>query len=692
MTMKCKPVSLVGMLMIISFTETSAFQPCRPSQLVFIGSGASHRRRKNSCAIISSSVPTTSALMSSRFDEFDDFDEFDSLDEWDDRDEQQQYDNSWDEPIDNRAAQFPPPPPYDRPPYSSNLRSYSSNLRNNIASSPSPYENSDWTKSSRYGNRNVNFNSRSNRNVNTFIRSANDPYKLNSGYGRETYRNSAPRPDYEVNYQSQYKGYPSRTTYSQDDNYAGRRRWEDSNSVRFKKKMYRDYDDVDNDPNSSRGRGGAERFNNSNNNNAMNGNNNGRNSYDFTSPRPPQYRDYDDPSDAPNRSYRQDSDGRNNGLPPPPQYRDYDDVNTEPNRSYRDDNVGSSSRFPPPPPQYRDYDDVNSAPSRSYRKEGPGNSSDSSWKTNSNNKNNNKFPPRRPPTKNNKFPPRRPPRPQSIPNNFASPQSNRSDSPTNNFPPGVGGMGYTPPSEYIPQNNREPRAKSTWSNSFREDPMSSSTKNPNYSQQYNTFNDRNPSNDRNNFRSPSTNNNPPPPPQSRYQYNDDMRYQYDVNRRETYSDGPQTQYSFPNGDVLRKERLNTLQPTGFNSIFSDMVRPFQQMFQSANQSLKSSDMLKEARLRIMDNEVVGAKLGRPLQVSTPFSQSSSMSSVNGKKASKVRARFQIGGPYGTGVATMDSVDGEIRSLVVDINGSTVRVGPRQRGKKKNVVEAEILEE
>lgn len=219
---------------------------------------------------------------------------------------------------------------------------------------------------------------------------------------------------------------------------------------------------------------------------------------------------------------------------------------------------------------------------------------------------------------------------------------------------------------------------------------SSTDKNPNYSP-YNTFNDRNPSNERDNFRSQSTNNNPPPP-QSQYQYNDNKRYQYDVDRREAYIDGPQTEYNFPNGDVIRKERLNTLQPTGFNSIFSDMVRPFQQMFQSANQSLKYSDMLKEARLRIMDNDVVGAKLGRPLQVSTPFSQSSSLSSVNGKKASKVRARFQIGGPYGTGVATMDSVDGEIRSLVVDINGSTLRVGPRQRGKKKNVVEAEILEE
>eukprot|EP00984_Skeletonema_dohrnii_P033416 scaffold29944_cov94-Skeletonema_dohrnii-CCMP3373.AAC.1 len=34
---------------------------------------------------------------------------------------------------------------------------------------------------------------------------------------------------------------------------------------------------------------------------------------------------------------------------------------------------------------------------------------------------------------------------------------------------------------------------------------------------------------------------------------------------------------------------------------------------------------------------------------------------------------------------MDSVDGDIRSLVVDINGSIVRVGPRQKGgrKKKN---------
>ena len=378
-------------------------------------------------------------------------------------------------------------------------------------------------------------------------------------------------------------------------------------------------------------------------------------------------------------------------MPPPPQYRDYDDINTEPNRSYRDDdtnnNVGPrNNNFPPPPRPEEEQ----------YRRDEP---------EKNNGSNSNKFPPPRSSSKKfNKFPPRPrqpPPSPQSIPNNFASPQSNRSDSPTSNFPPGVGSRGYNPPSEYNPQNNnRGPKASSSWSNSFRENPPPrNSSPPPNNYSPYNTFNDRNPSNDRVNPRSPYSN---PQYNNDNFNDNDNKKYQYDVNRREKYIDndlrnrGGQTQYNFPNGEVIRKERLNTLKPTGFNSIFTDMFRPFQQMVKSAEQSLKSSDMLKEARLRILDSDVVVSKLGEPLQVSTPFSQSSSMSSVNGKKAEKVRARFQVGGSYGgTGVATMDSVDGEIRSLVVDVNGSTVRVGPRQKGgrrRKKVVVEAEILDE
>jgi hypothetical protein len=73
--------------------------------------------------------------------------------------------------------------------------------------------------------------------------------------------------------------------------------------------------------------------------------------------------------------------------------------------------------------------------------------------------------------------------------------------------------------------------------------------------------------------------------------------------------------------------------------------------------------------------------------------------IENKASTKVRARFQVGGPYGTGVATMDSIDGMIRSLVVDVNGVTVRIGPRQKkndsrngNRRKNVVEAEILDD
>lgn len=596
-----------------------------------------------------SAKATSAHALRSSFNDFDDLDRWDDVgDDWIDDEQQQQlqynnFDSQWDG---TGAAQFPTPPPR---PY------FSSNLRNNIASTtPSPYDNPSWTKSSRYGNRNVNFNSRSNR-VNTFDRNMEDnPYDKyipgGPNYGRETYRNSSPDANNEYNsnnyYQSQYKGYPSRTTYTQDDNYATRRRFEDANTNsspnRLSKKLYRDYD-YDDDPN--RSRGGSYRDNEKRFNDSRNISNNNF----FPTSRPPQYRDYDDVNYAPSRSYRDDK--------------------VRPNNS-NGNNINRNNNMFPPRPQYRDYDDPSDfAPSRSYRRE----NQDGRDIINRNN-NGKKFPP---------SPPRRSPQP-TIPNNFASPRSNRSDSPSQIFPPGVGSMGYNPPSEYIPQSNDKnrgppPRTAST-SSTFR-------------------------------GKSLSPNDNFPPPipqPQSRYNnnnnnFNDNMKYQYDVNRREKYIDDElirsQTQYNFPNGDVIRKERIDTLRPIGFNSIFSDIFSPFQQMLSSAAQSLNSSDMLKEARLRILDNDVVLSKLGEPIQVSTPFSQSSSMSNMNGQKASKVRARFQVAGPYGTGVATMDSIDGEIRSLVVDLNGSTVRIGPRQQGdgvggrrKKKNVVEAEILDE
>eukprot|EP00985_Skeletonema_marinoi_P028766 scaffold25978_cov66-Skeletonema_marinoi.AAC.1 len=100
--MKGKPASLVGMLLVVTAIEgSSAFQQCRPSsQHIIIRSGASHRRRKNTCSTISFVPASYSALKSSSFDgDFDDFDDdFDSFGEWGDDRQQQQYNNinQWD--------------------------------------------------------------------------------------------------------------------------------------------------------------------------------------------------------------------------------------------------------------------------------------------------------------------------------------------------------------------------------------------------------------------------------------------------------------------------------------------------------------------------------------------------------------------------------------------------------------------
>jgi hypothetical protein len=651
---------------LISLAVVSAFQQAPSVIVVRSGSSSSphlqlhHGREHNTCSY-------SSALQQSLYGDdnddgyyYDEFDDWDNSNGWyndnDGLQQQQQYNN-------NMNTQFPPPP-YDRPPYSSNLR-------NNIASSsPSPYDNPSWTKSSRYGNRNVNFNSRSNR-VNTFDylpQSSSqadggdyDRYTPRYGYGRETYRNSRPpSPPPSSVVDNAMNDFMSNDEYYDNNNNNNNNESPSPFSLnQLSRKLYRDYD-YDDDPNSSSRNGsGPSRFQGRNINN-------NRNSPYQRSSESSRYRDYDDDNYTYTRSYRNDvneQDGARSG-------------------SNNNNNFRPPSRRPES--QYRDYDDINYAPSRSYRRdEGPINGNSRTVDDDNNNRKYTKFPPPPPPRRR---------RSQSIPNNFAPPQSNRSDnSPRMNFPPGVGGsMGYTPPSEYIPQqnNNNGRVGGGGGGRSSRNSPPPPR---------------------------PPPQRPPPRPPQSRYNNinNNKQKYQYDINRQEKYIDDDelrrsQTQYNFPNGETIRNERINTLRPIGFNSIFSDMFTPFTQMFRSASQSLQSSDMLKEARLRIVEDDVIRSKLGEPLEVSPPFSQSSSMSSVstttnngnNGrqnenKSSTKVRARFQVGGPYGTGVATMDSVDGMIRSLVVDVNGVTVRIGPRQKkngNRRKNVVEAEILDD
>jgi hypothetical protein len=127
--------------------------------------------------------------------------------------------------------------------------------------------------------------------------------------------------------------------------------------------------------------------------------------------------------------------------------------------------------------------------------------------------------------------------------------------------------------------------------------------------------------------------------------------------------------------------------------------------QLAEQSRQAADMMEEARVRIVNDPAVTSKLGEPVQVGQPFSQSSSTMVINGKSSARINASFQVGGPYGTGVATMESADGEIVNLIVNVNGMNIKVGSggwnsfgssspsssSSSSKKGDIIEAEIIE-
>lgn len=160
--------------------------------------------------------------------------------------------------------------------------------------------------------------------------------------------------------------------------------------------------------------------------------------------------------------------------------------------------------------------------------------------------------------------------------------------------------------------------------------------------------------------------------------------------------------------MIKKEQKEAL-----NSMFKDLPFPIRMAGKMiapllskvgeeiAEQSRAAQGVLEAARVRLVNDDALRQKLGEPLQVGSPFSQSSSSMSINGKSTTKLQASFQVVGPYGSGVATMSSSNGEIDSLVVNINGMNMSVGARtgnvfgrsssSRVRSDDVIEAEIIE-
>jgi hypothetical protein len=88
----------------------------------------------------------------------------------------------------------------------------------------------------------------------------------------------------------------------------------------------------------------------------------------------------------------------------------------------------------------------------------------------------------------------------------------------------------------------------------------------------------------------------------------------------------------------------------------------------AEQSRQMEDLLNDAQTFIMMDEQALQQLGEPIQVSMPFSQSSSTMSINGKTTKNLQASFQVTGSYASGTATMIANESGINNLTLNVGG------------------------
>lgn len=88
----------------------------------------------------------------------------------------------------------------------------------------------------------------------------------------------------------------------------------------------------------------------------------------------------------------------------------------------------------------------------------------------------------------------------------------------------------------------------------------------------------------------------------------------------------------------------------------------------AEQSRAMEDLLNDAQTFIMMDAQALQQLGEPIQVSMPFSQSSSTMSVNGKTTKNIQSSFQVTGSYASGTATMIANESGISNLTLNISG------------------------
>jgi Cytochrome oxidase complex assembly protein 1 len=128
----------------------------------------------------------------------------------------------------------------------------------------------------------------------------------------------------------------------------------------------------------------------------------------------------------------------------------------------------------------------------------------------------------------------------------------------------------------------------------------------------------------------------------------------------------------------------------------------------AEQQRTTERLLEDAQQYIRNDPNVVNAMGTPIQLGAPFSQSSSMTSVNGKTQSRVELALNIAGSKRNGIARIMATDEGIAQLIVESGGKVFNVnlsssksrggryqnsfgGSGGSGGDDNIIEAEIIE-
>ena len=127
----------------------------------------------------------------------------------------------------------------------------------------------------------------------------------------------------------------------------------------------------------------------------------------------------------------------------------------------------------------------------------------------------------------------------------------------------------------------------------------------------------------------------------------------------------------------------------------------------AEQQRTMEGIMDDARAYLLGDPAVSKLLGEPIQLGTPFSQSSSSSSINGQTQTRVELAMPIQGSKGAGTMRLLATQDGISQIELDVGGRRLEVqlankkkgmsssigssSPSKVNGDDNIIEAEVIE-